>query len=191
MAQSQQRSEPAGRKWAWIVLAVIVMLGGAAAAMYWHTREGRKPVAETATSPDVPKPIAPPAPANPSSKLVVGLSPITIPPAAPVNPEPAPEPNSTGDQSKRAQNIPEDKLNAAGAALAAVSRVRNEYQQRIARARPNDKKRLIDQGDNAMQKAITDKGLSIDEYKAILDMAQNDPDLQATLIERAKAAQKQ
>ena len=194
MAQSQQGSEPAGRKWSWIVLAVIVVLGGAAAAMYWHTREGRKPIAETATSPDVPKPIAPsvpPAPPNPSSKLVVGLSPITTPPAAPVNPEPAPQPNSTGDQSKKAQNIPEDKLNAAGAALAAVSRVRNEYQQRIAKARPNDKKRLIDQGDNAMQKAITDKGLSIDEYKAILDMAQNDADLQATLIERAKAAQKQ
>jgi hypothetical protein len=191
MAQSQQSSEPTGRKWAWIVLAVIVVLGGAAAPLYWHTREGRKPVAETATSPDLPKPIEPPAPANPSSKLVAGLPPITVPPAAPVIPEPAPQSNSTGELSKKVQNIPEDKLNAAGAALAAVSRVRNDYQQRIAKARPNDKKRLIEQGDNAMQKAITDKGLSIDEYKAILDMAQNDPDLQAKLIERAKAAQNQ
>lgn len=170
---------------------MIVVLGGATAAMHWHTREGRTPVAEAATSPDVPKSIAPPVPANPSSRLVAGLPPITIPPAAPVIPEPAPQPNSTGEQSKNVQDIPEDKLNAAGAALAAVSRVRNDYQQRIAKARPNDKKRLIDQGDNAMQKAITDKGLSIDEYKAILGMAQNDPDLQATLIERAKAAQKQ
>jgi Domain of unknown function (DUF4168) len=172
----------------------IVVLGGAAAAVYWHTGEGRKPLAETATSPGTPKPIAPPvppAPTNPSSKLVVGLPPITIPPAAPVNPAAAPQPNATGDQSKEAQNIPEDKLNAAGAALAAVSRLHNDYQQRLAKARPNDRKRLIDEGDNAVQKAITDTGLSIDEYKAILDVAQNDPDLQAKLIERAKAAQNQ
>jgi hypothetical protein len=193
MAGSQQSSEPAGRRtWAWIVLAVIVVLGGAAAAAYWHIGEGRKPVAETATSPEAPKPIAPPvppAPANPSSNLVVGLPPITIPPAAPVNPEPAPQANS--NQSKKAQNISEDKLKAAGAALAAVTRVRNDHQQRIAKARPNDQKRLIDEADNAMQKAITDKGLSVDEYKAILDVAQNDPDLRAKLIERAKAAQNQ
>jgi Domain of unknown function (DUF4168) len=195
MARSQQSSEPAGqRKWAWIVLAVIVMLGGAAAAVYWHTGEGRKPLAETTASPDAPKPIAPsvpPAPANPASKLVVGLPPITIPPAAGVNSATAPQPNSTGDQSKKAQNIPDDKLKAAGAALAAVSRLHNDYQQRIAKARPNDRKRLIDEGDNAVQKTITDTGLSIDEYKAILDAAQNDRDLQAKLIERAKAAQNQ
>jgi Domain of unknown function (DUF4168) len=162
--------------------------------VYWHTGEGRKPLAEAAASPDASKPTAPPvppAPANPASKLVVGLPPITIPPAAPVNPAAAPQPNSTGDQSTKAQNIPEDKLNAAGAALAAVSRLHNDYQQRIAKARPNDRQRIIEEGDNALQKAITDKGLSIDEYKAILDVAQNDPDLQAKLIERAKAAQKQ
>jgi hypothetical protein len=119
------------------------------------------------------------------------LPPITIPPAAPVNPAAAPQPNAAGDQSKKDRNIPEDKLNAAGAALAAVSRLHNDYQQRIAKARPNDRKRLIDEGDNAVQKTITDTGLSIDEYKAILDAAQNDRDLQAKLIERAKAAQNQ
>jgi hypothetical protein len=195
MARLQQSSEPAGRrKWAWVALAIIVVLGGAAAAMYWHAGEGQKPLAETATSPGAPKPIAPPVPpafATPPSKLVVGLPPITIPPAAPVNPAAAPQPNPTAEQTKKAQDIPEDKLNAAGAALAAVSRVHNDYQQRIAKARSNDRKRLIDEGDIALQKAITDKGLSIDEYKAILDMAQNDPDLQAKLIERAKAAQNQ
>jgi hypothetical protein len=196
MTRLQRSIEPKGRrKWAWVVvLAVIVVFGGVAAAVYWRTGEGRKPLAEIATSPDASKPIAPPVlatPANPPSKLVVGLPPITIPPAAPANPAAAPPPNSTGDPIKKTQNIPEDKLNAAGAALAAVSRLHNDYQQRIAKARPNDRKRLIDEGDNAVEKAITDTGLSIDEYKAILDVAQNDPDLQAKLIERAKAAQKQ
>jgi Domain of unknown function (DUF4168) len=195
MARLQQSSEPAGRrKWAWIVLAVIVVLGGAAATVYRRIGEGRKPSAETATSPDAPKPIAPPAPpapANPPSKLVVGLPPITIPPVAPANPAAAPQPNSTGDQSKKAQNIPEDKLNAAGAALAAVTRIHRDYEQRLAAASPNDRKRIADEGDTALQQAITDKGLSMDEYKAILDAAQNDPDLRAKLVERAKAAQNQ
>jgi hypothetical protein len=191
MARLQQSSEPAGRrKWAWIVLAVIVVLGGAAAGTYWLAVKRRKPIAETATPPDSPKPSAPPAAANPPSKLVVGLPPITtIPPAARVNPAAAPQPNSTGDQSKKAQNIPEDKLNAAGAALAAVTRIHRDYEQRLAAASPNDRKRIADEGDTALQQSITDKGLSMDEYKAILDAAQNDPDLRAKLVERAKAAQ--
>lgn len=195
MARLQQSREPAGRrKWAWIVLAVLVVLGGAAATVYWCTDEGRKPSAETAISPDAPKPIAPPAqpaPANPPSKLVVGLPLITIPPAAPVNPAPTPQLNATGDQSGKAQNISEDKLDAAGAALAAVTRIHHDYEQRLAAASPNDRKRIADEGDKALQNAITDKGLSMDEYKAILDAAQNDPDLKAKLVERAKAAQSQ
>jgi hypothetical protein len=49
----QRSSVPAGRReWAWIVLAVIVVLGVAAATVYWRTGEGRKPLAETAASPD-------------------------------------------------------------------------------------------------------------------------------------------
>jgi len=185
MARLQQSSEPVDRR-KWIVLAVIVVLGGAAAGTYWRTvgRE-QKPVAETVAPPTLPKPSephVPAAPPSPQSKLVVGLPPRTN---ATVNPAPAPQPNH------RAQDIPEDKLNAAGAALAAVSRLRNDYQQRIATARPNDRKRLIDEGDKALQKTITDEGLSIDEYKEILDMAQNDSDFRAKLIERAKAAQNQ
>jgi hypothetical protein len=183
MARLQQSSEPADRR-KWIVLAVIMVLGGAAAGTYWHTAGPElKPVAEAAKPPNLPKPSepqVPAAPANPQSKLVVGLPPIT---KAPVNPAPAPQPNH------KAQDIPEDKLNAAGAALVAVYRVRNDYQQRIATARSHDRKRLIDEGDNALQKAIADKGLSIDEYKAILDLAQNDPNFQAKPVERANAAQ--
>jgi DNA-binding LacI/PurR family transcriptional regulator len=98
-----------------------------------------------------------------------------------------PSPPSTGDQSKRTQNIPEDKLDAAGAALAAVSRVHQDYQKRIAAAAsPDDKKRIVEEANKALERAITDKGLSIDEYNAIVDVAQNDPEFKAKLIQRAR-----
>jgi predicted TIM-barrel fold metal-dependent hydrolase len=94
---------------------------------------------------------------------------------------------STGDQSKKTQNISEDKLNAAAAALAAVSQVHQDYQKRItAAASPDDKKRMVEEANKALEKAITDKGLSIDEYNAIVDVAQNDPEFKAKLIQRAR-----
>ena len=51
--------------------------------------------------------------------------------------QPSPNPGGhqskpSGDQSKKAQDIPEGKLNAAAAALAAVSQLHQDYQQRIA-----------------------------------------------------------
>ena len=94
---------------------------------------------------------------------------------------------STGDQSKKTQAISEDKLNAAAAALAAVSRVHQDYQKRINSAvSPDDKKRIVEEANKALEKAITDKGLSIDEYNAIVDVAQNDPEFKAKLIQRAR-----
>jgi Domain of unknown function (DUF4168) len=104
--------------------------------------------------------------------------------------QPSP-PNSTKDQGKKAQNISEDKLNAAAAALANVSRVHQDYQQRLAGASPGDRQHIVDEGNKALAKAVTDKGLSLDEYNAILDVAQNDPDFKAKLIQRAKAVQNQ
>jgi hypothetical protein len=79
------------------------------------------------------------------------------------------------------------QLNAAAAALAAVSRVHQDYQKRIAAAAsPDDKKRIVEEANKALEKAITDKGLSIDEYNAIVDVAQNDPEFKAKLIQRAR-----
>ena len=108
--------------------------------------------------------------------------------------QPSPNPGGNqskpgGAQSKKAQDIPEGKLNAAAAALAAVAQVHQDYEQRIASASPNDRKRIVAEGNKALQKAITDKGLSPDEYNSILEVAQNDPDFKAKLIQRAEAAQ--
>lgn len=94
-------------------------------------------------------------------------------------------PNATEDQAKKAQNISEDKLNAVASALVDISRVRHDYEQRLAGASPDDRKRIADEGNIALEKAVTDKGLSVKEYDEIIEVAQNDPDFREKLIARA------
>lgn len=92
---------------------------------------------------------------------------------------------ATADQGKKAQNISEDKMNAVASALVDISRVRHDYEQRLAGASPEDRKRIADEGNIALEKAVTDKGLSVKEYDEIIEVAQNDPDFREKLIARA------
>src|SRR5262249_56853069 len=49
-------------------------------------------------------------------------------------------------------------------------------QRRIAGAAPADKERILNEAVNAVAKAVTDQGLSVEEYVSFL-VAQNDPDV--------------
>ncbi|HEV8679934.1 MAG TPA: DUF4168 domain-containing protein [Stellaceae bacterium] len=84
--------------------------------------------------------------------------------------------------------IPENKLNAAGAALGRVAALRTAYKQKIATATDSDKGRLADEANDAMRQAVTDQGLSVGEYNSILETAQNDPKLRQQLVELAQRA---
>jgi hypothetical protein len=80
--------------------------------------------------------------------------------------------------------IPDQKLDAAAAALEPVASVMEDYQQRIKAADPSDRNRIAEEGHNAMVKAVTDRGLSVNEYTSILDLAENDPDVREKLLQR-------
>ena len=86
--------------------------------------------------------------------------------------------------SQEPQNIPDQKLDAAAAAIGRVANLKQDYQQRIAAASPADKERLVDEALNAMKKAVTDQGLSVDEYDSILEVAQNDPGVREKIRQR-------
>jgi len=86
--------------------------------------------------------------------------------------------------SREPQNIPDQKLDAAAAAIGHVAGLKQNYQQRIAAASPADKERLVDEALNAMRKAVTDQGLSVDEYDSILEVAQNDPGVREKIRQR-------
>ena len=79
--------------------------------------------------------------------------------------------------SDQPPNITDQKLDAAAAAIERVASLKQDYQQRIAAAAPADKERILNEAVNALEKAVTDQGLSVEEYDTILEVAQNDPDI--------------
>ena len=83
-------------------------------------------------------------------------------------------------------NIPDQKLDAAAAAVKKVTVIKNNYDQQLAQAPIAEKKRIEDEVGDAMAKAVTDQGLSIEEYTTILTAAQKDPAVRDKLLQRMK-----
>jgi hypothetical protein len=80
----------------------------------------------------------------------------------------------------------DDKLDKAAAAAKDVSAIRNNYEQKLAQAPADEKQRLVGEADDAMTKAVTDKGLSVEEYMTIIKVAQNDAVVRDKLLQRLK-----
>jgi len=108
-----------------------------------------------------------------SSALAQAQTPQAEPPQAQ---SPSPAPQST--------DIPDQKLDAAAAAVERVAGLRRDYQGRIAAAAPSDKERLADEAINEMAKAVTEQGLSVEEYTSILEVAQNDATIRDKIRQR-------
>ena len=93
---------------------------------------------------------------------------------------PAPSP------SEPAQNIPEQKLDAVAKALDQVASLKEDYQKRFEAAEPADKQRIVQEANDAMVKAVTDQGLSVQEYTAILVVARNDTGVRDKILQRLR-----
>jgi predicted TIM-barrel fold metal-dependent hydrolase len=103
------------------------------------------------------------------------------PQARPQAQSPQTEPLQTPSPSA---SISDEKLNAAAAAIGQVATVRQSYESKIAAAPPSDKQRLTKEANDALEKAVTDQGLSVDEYNSIIRTAQNDPTVRKKLTQR-------
>ena len=101
----------------------------------------------------------------------------------PTQPSVQSPPSTLGQPSA---NIPDKKLDAAAAAIDQVSEVKKDYQQKIEQAPPAEKARLSGEGNAALAKAVTDRGLTVAEYNSILQTAQNDPAVKTKLLQRLK-----
>jgi hypothetical protein len=115
---------------------------------------------------------------------VAGL--LVLPTANAVGQTPSAPPSTAPGPSNAPQNIPDKKLDAAAAAVKSVSAVKNTFDQRVAKAPAGEKERLAGEAEHAMTKAVTDQGLSVEEYVTIMKVAQNDPIVRDKLIERMK-----
>jgi hypothetical protein len=80
-------------------------------------------------------------------------------------------------------SISDEKLNAAAAVLGQVATIRQSYESEIAAAPPSDKQRLAKERIDAFKKAVTDQGLSVDEFDSIIRIAQNNPTFHEKLIQ--------
>jgi acetyl-CoA carboxylase carboxyltransferase component len=86
--------------------------------------------------------------------------------------------------------ISDQKLDQAAVAIAHVDSLHKSYQQKLSQTPPEEQKRVIAEASNALQKAVTDQGLSVDEYNTIVKTAQNDPALREKLRQRLSAQKK-
>jgi hypothetical protein len=93
---------------------------------------------------------------------------------------------TTPNPSSPSASVPDNKLDAVVAAMKNVSSIKEDYGRRIAQASDTEKSRLANEGGQALTKAVTDQGLSIDEYNEILQIAENNPALQEKILQRMK-----
>jgi hypothetical protein len=89
-----------------------------------------------------------------------------------------------------AASIPDQKLDAAAAAIQRVASLKRDYLQQLEAAPPDDQPGIANEARNAFEKVVTDQGLSVEEYTTILEMAQNDPQVRQKIIERIQAPAK-
>jgi hypothetical protein len=98
-------------------------------------------------------------------------------------------PSSPG-LSTPATSITEQKLDAAAAALERVASLKKTYEQRLAEApERGEKERIVTEANDALEKAVADQGLSVEEYSSILEVAQNDPEVRGKILQRIRPTQ--
>jgi hypothetical protein len=81
-------------------------------------------------------------------------------------------------------SITDQKLDQVAAAVKNVADLKTKYRQRLANAAPAEQSQIANEAQNAITKAVTDQGLSVEDYQSVLEVAQADPDLRAKIIER-------
>lgn len=118
------------------------------------------------------------------SALTFAIAGVVLMPVANAQNQPSSPPTTAPKTTTSPANIPDKKLDAAAAAVKRVSALNETYQHKIAEASPAEKQRLRSEANDAMKKAVTDQGLSVEEYKSIVDVAQNDPAVRNKLLQR-------
>lgn len=102
------------------------------------------------------------------------------------SPRPRPAPSSPSQSLTNAPPLSDQKLDAAAAAIAHVTYLRQNYQRQLAQADPADRPKIADQANGALAQAVKDQGLSVDEYNSILERAQKDPGIRQKILDRLR-----
>jgi len=123
---------------------------------------------------------------QPLAAAILSVGCLLLSPVAHAQNQPLNQPQARPQGQSPSPTISDQKLDAAAAAIGQVTRLKQSYDQKIAEAPPSDKQHITDEANNAMKKAVTDQGLSVDEYNTIVRTAQNDPAIRQKLVERIR-----
>ena len=93
-------------------------------------------------------------------------------------------PAPSGDASKSAPALSDEKLDAAAIAITKVNSLSKDYKQKFDNAKPEEREKIVDEADAALEQAVKQSGLSVEEYNQIIDVALNDPTTQSRLLQR-------
>ena len=89
------------------------------------------------------------------------------------------------------RTVSDQKLDQAAAAIQQVTTIRKDYSGKLSGASPDEQDKIAEEAHAAMQKAVTDHGLSVEEYNSIVQLAQNNPSVRDQLMKRLDSAAKQ
>jgi hypothetical protein len=103
------------------------------------------------------------------------------------SPPPSSSPSTTTPGSTvKPSDVTDKKLDATAAAVKKVSAVSDSYKKKLAQAPESEKDKILDQADKDVTKAVTDQGLSVQEYLGIMRLAENDATVRGKLMDRLK-----
>jgi Domain of unknown function (DUF4168) len=100
--------------------------------------------------------------------------------------QPSSPPAKTAPDAASPANIPDKKLDAVAAAAKRVVSVSDTYKDKLAKAPEAEKEKIVGEANQAITKAVTDQGLSVEEYVSIMKVAQDDPAVRDRLVQRLK-----
>jgi Domain of unknown function (DUF4168) len=86
-----------------------------------------------------------------------------------------------------APDLSDQKLTAVAAAMKRIVGLQKDYQQRIAEA----PKRIVAEANDEFIKAVTEQGLSVEEYASILEAARENPEIQDKIRQRIQPSDEQ
>jgi uncharacterized protein YqfA (UPF0365 family) len=93
--------------------------------------------------------------------------------------------------STSAPDLSDQKLSAVAAALERVASLQQDYRQRIAETEaPADKERIVAEANVELTKAVTEQGLSVEEYTSILNVAQDDAEIRGKILQHIHRSDK-
>ena len=98
------------------------------------------------------------------------------------NPRPA-------DQALQDGDVPDQVVSQVGKAVAEILKLRQSLEENMAVAQSDEEKQsLADQVEGAAVRAISDQGLTVDQYNQVISAAQADSDLEERVLTACRAA---